>query len=160
MPYVDKTLRVDFRTARAMLAGRSAGPLPPPATPAQEARRKPDGSAAERALWALLERLGCADVGIPGSRPFGAAWWIRQYPWGAYLTPSRKFQADAGFPMLGILVEVEGKAHDLKRKGDVVRRQLAEAAGWRVVAILPEQIRNGEAERILRTRIDQEVTDV
>lgn len=178
MPFKDKTERVDFRTARAILSGRAPGlttgasalaKIPTGDGNPGPANRKgggpgprPDGSGAERALYALLERIGCADAGRREweGQPVGRAWWFRQYPWGAYLEPARKFQADAGFPLLGLLVEVEGKAHDLKRKKDVVRRQLAEAAGWRVVALLPEQLRNGEAEGILRTRIDQEVRDV
>jgi very-short-patch-repair endonuclease len=52
-------------------------------------------------------------------------------------------------------VEIEGHAHSVKkqRSHDVRRRQLAEGAGWRVLSVLPEQVRDGTAVALVRAAL-------
>ena len=42
-----------------------------------------------------------------------------------------------------------------KRHGDVKRRQLAEADGWRVLSVLPEQVQDGTAIDLIRKALAQ-----
>jgi hypothetical protein len=120
--------------------------------------RRP-GEAAEAALYAALVRDWFYDMGEPQALDHvqhnPGACFLRQYPWGAYLSPPRRFCADAGFPFSGLLVEIEGHAHSVKkqRSHDVRRRQLAEAGGWRVLSVLPEQVHNGEAIELVRAAL-------
>lgn len=120
--------------------------------PVAAVKGKRDGSHAEEALYAALRLIpGATDMG-----PVGDSWphytetrlaFVRGYPWGLYLTPRRRFQADAAFPSMRLLIEVDGIAHKIgsRQKGDVLKSQLADAAGWKVLRILPEQVHNGEA---------------
>jgi very-short-patch-repair endonuclease len=120
-----------------------------PAPVAQErhgaAKVRRDGSHAEDALYAALDAAGYLDFryAMNGSHRVTAIY-QRGYPWGLYLKPRRRFQADAAFPSADLLIEVEGVAHKIghQQKHDVVRRQLAEAAGWRVLSVLPEHGRS------------------
>lgn len=78
--------------------------------------------------------------------------WMRQFPFGSFLEPPRGFAFDAAFPAERIAVEVDGGAHaaSVKQfKRDRERRGLAGAAGWIVVAVSPEEVRDGTAmERV------------
>lgn len=130
--------------------GQSA-PAPRPAASGGKAKR--DGSHAEDALYAALDADGFLDFryAVDGSHRVTAIY-QRGYPWGLYLKPRRRFQADAAFPSADLLIEVEGVAHKIghQQKHDVLRRQLAESAGWRVLSVLPEQVHNGEAVELIR----------
>lgn len=144
-----------FETRRASRA--NAGERPAPSTPS----RPRAGEASEAALYAALEDAGYIDL-IGRERILltgedDALVFVRQLPWGAYLSPPRRFCADAGFPEARLLVEVEGDAHAVKRqrKGDVLRRQLAESAGWRVLSVLPEQVKTGEAVALVREALER-----
>ena len=122
------------------------------------------GAKSEDALYAALDAAGYLDLRwMERNAPDGS--WVyadldriyqRGYPWGLYLTPRRGFQADAAFPRANLLVEVEGGAHGVQkmRKHDVLRRQLAESAGWRVLSVLPEQVRDGSAVELVRRAIE------
>lgn len=117
------------------------------------------GARHEEALYAALDGDGFMDFRYAtdgGGYLRMSSYYIRQYPWGAYLTPPRRFSADAGFPTARLLVEVEGQVHSIKGKrgGDVKRRQLAEEAGWRVLSVLPEQVHNGEAVELVRRALE------
>ena len=104
--------------------------------------KRPTGERHESALYAFLPGVELA----PGAVPIGIdLLWLRQYPWGAFLNPPRRFQADAAYPSERVLLEIEGGAHAVKaqRVHDVKRRQLAESAGWRVLSLLPEQVHDG-----------------
>jgi len=133
-----------------------------PAPVAQErpgkARVRRDGSHAEDALYAALDAAGYLDFryAMNGSHRVTAIY-QRGYPWGLYLKPRRRFQADAAFPSADLLIEVEGVAHKIghQQKHDVVRRQLAEAAGWRVLSVLPEQVHSGEAVALIAKALNQ-----
>lgn len=121
-------------------------------------RQKRDGSHAEEALYAALDAAGYLDFryAVNGSHRVTAIY-QRGYPWGLYLKPRRRFQADAAFPSADLLIEVEGVAHKIghQQKHDVLRRQLAEAAGWRVLSVLPEQVRDGSAVELIARALNQ-----
>lgn len=123
------------------------------------ATARPRGQRHEAALYAALGRhwWEAAPGGYPSEHGFVANLWIRQYPWGAYMSPPRGFSADAGFPMARVLVEVDGGAHaagKAKQRSDTERRGLAGAAGWRVVAVTPAQVHNSEAVRLVRAAVE------
>jgi len=154
VPYVDKTRRVDFRTARAILAGRAVGPTPPPAARG----RKRTGNPAVAALVAGLAARGYFQV-----RDLGPKTWIlptmilvREYAWALEL--GRDFRADVAFPALRILVEVKGGAHAAgraKQRADVEREGLAVSLGYRVLPLTPAQAMAEEGvEMVLRTRYE------
>lgn len=132
------------------------GALPPRVGPPESRASKGgkrDGSHAEEALYAALAWVWweAAPGGYPSEPRLVSTMWVRQYPWGAYLSPPRRFSADAGFPFARLLVEVEGQAHSIKgrRTGDVLKSQLADAAGWKVLRVLPEQVRDGTAVALI-----------
>lgn len=129
----------------------------PVAAPASAPRRG-DGSRHEEVLYAALNRewWEAKPGGFPSSPRFMEAIWLRQYPWGAFLSPPRRFQADAAFPMQLVLVEIEGTAHKIghQRAHDVKRRRLAEEAGWRVVSVLPDEVHDGTALAAIRRALD------
>lgn len=112
------------------------------------------GEAAERTLYELLETHIGSEI-APGRATWTGRPWLRSYPWGAFLEPRRGFVADAALPAERILIESDGDAHGIKekRRGDVKRRQLAVAAGWRVVSVLPEQVRSGEVVRLVQEEV-------
>jgi hypothetical protein len=129
----------------------AAAELAAPGPSARPPARRYDGTATEDALYRGLVAAGLEDLrDWTGGEAF-----VPQYAWGWYLTPKRKFQADFAFPAAALLVEIEGQPHAIKgrRKDDVVRRQLAEAAGWRVLSVLPEQVKNGSAVDLVRQAI-------
>lgn len=117
-------------------------------------QRREFRTANEDALYEALEEAGFAEVTRGAHDPIEV--FVRGYAWGLHLMPRRKFQADAAFPAAHLLVEVEGGAHSVQkmRAHDIRRRQLAEAAGWRVLSVLPEQIGNGEAVTLVTQHID------
>lgn len=124
--------------------------------PARVAKARP-GDAAEDALYDALENGAFVDLHSTSDVPLDAEMrrvsWIRQYPWGAYLSPRRRFSSDAGFPNARVLVEIDGGAHaagKAKQRTDTERRGLAGANGWRVVAVTPEMVHNGEAIDLIR----------
>lgn len=136
----------------------SSKPTPPDHPGLAKVREKRDGSHAEEALYAALDAAGYLDFryAVNGSHRVTALY-QRGYPWGLYLKPRRRFQADAAFPSADLLIEVEGVAHKIghQQKHDVLRRQLAEAAGWRVLSVLPEQVKSGEAVELIARALNQ-----
>jgi very-short-patch-repair endonuclease len=122
------------------------------------ARVRP-GEAAEAALYAALTEAGFVDFvareGVLLHNEPDEHVFVRQLPFGAYLEPPRRFCADVGFPVARLLVEIEGHAHSVKkqRSHDVRRRQLAEAGGWRVLSVLPEQVMDGTAIELVRAAL-------
>ena len=126
---------------------------PTPAIPKPRA-----GAKSEDALYAALVAAGYTDMGESEAHHDDDVrrMFLRQYPWGAYLDEPRRFSSDAAFPFASLLIEVEGGAHGVQRmrKHDVLRRQLAESAGWRVLSVLPEQVRDGSAVELVRKAIE------
>lgn len=117
------------------------------------------GQATEDALAALLTELGCHVAGLGEylwrveKGDVGDLGIVAQYPWGLTVTPQRRFRADFAQPSRRTLLEVDGGAHratEKRRRHDVVRRQLAEAAGYRVLAVLPEQVKDRTALALLK----------
>ena len=86
--------------------------------------------------------------------------WVEQFPWGMSLDPQRRFRSDFACPTEWTLLEIEGDAHAVKkqRKGDVLRRQLAEGAGFRVLSVLPEQVADGSAIALVRASLGRRAT--
>jgi hypothetical protein len=154
VPYVDKTRRVDFRTARAILAGRAVGPTPPPAARG----RKRTGNPAVAALVAGLAARGYFQVRdlCPKTWILPTMILVREYAWALEL--GRDFRADVAFPALRILVEVKGGAHAAgraKQRADVEREGLAVSLGYRVLPLTPAQAMAEEGvEMVLRTRYE------
>ena len=110
----------------------------------------PPGRASEDALCELLAGNGYGVVTMAewlrtceDGAPTDCA--VSEYVWG--LRVGRRFRSDVAFPMHRLLVEIEGQVHAIKgkRKGDIVREQLATGLGYRVLRVLPEQVHNGEA---------------
>lgn len=63
------------------------------------------------------------------------------------LSIKRKFRADLAYPERMLLIEVDGGVHTIRSRWKVTvrRHQIAQELGYRVVTVMPEQVRNGEA---------------
>lgn len=78
---------------------------------------------------------------------------VREFPWGLALDPKRKFRSDFALVGRRLLIEVDGGAHAAGKKKverDTERRGLAAADGWRVLAVTPKQVRDGDAINLVR----------
>lgn len=140
------------RRAAAVLADRAFLQL-------QAASTRP-GEATETLLYRELLAAGFVDLfaadALPGIargdfRP--VLGFVVQAGWGWYLEPRRGFSSDFAFPAARVLLEIDGGAHAAGRgkvARDVKRRGLAAAAGWRLLSVTPDQVRSGEALRLLR----------
>jgi hypothetical protein len=141
--------------------GGAVNPLTKYRAKAPESRPSPrPGEQYEAALYAALVRDWFYDMGEPQALDHvqhnPSACFLRQYPWGAYLSPPRRFSSDIGFPFSRLLVEIDGGAHaagKAKQRSDTERRGLAGAAGWRVVALTPEQVHDGTAIELVRAAL-------
>lgn len=150
-------------TSGAASAGNGASGTPRTASVAAGSSAAPSkrraGQDAEDALCAQLVAAGYIDFGrgfwttgsfmdIQNERLF-----MRQFSWGAYLTPPRNFRADFAFAWgPSLLVEVAGLAHAAGRfkvKKDVERDGLAASLGYRVLKVSPEDVTNGTALRLV-----------
>jgi len=114
------------------------------------------GQDAEDGLARQLEIAGYFDIvadEIGGAPSFG---FIRQCCWGLYLPEPRGFASDFAFPASSLLVEIDGQAHSIKarRKMTVVRAQLASSIGWRMLTVLPEQVRDGTAIELVKQALN------
>lgn len=86
----------------------------------------------------------CVLLGLPApEREFGG----KAGPW-----PGRRFRADLAWPPARLLVEVDGGVWTGGRhsrgagiRSDCVKISLAVANGWRVMRVIPDQIKSGEA---------------
>lgn len=146
-----------------------ARPLPnqPVSSPARRVPPSRPGKAAEDALAAALEG---ADYWvwlfnrwlretIRGGMWTGADFIVREFPWGLALDPPRKFRSDFAVPGLLLLIEIDGGAHAAGRKKvktDTERRGLAAAFGWRILAVTPEQVKDGTALELVRAALGEE----
>lgn len=134
---------------------RDAGANESASTSGHPARSKPRaGKAAEDALAALLAGPYIvvpfkAWILVPQTGPEVI---VREYEWGIGLEPRRRFRCDFLHLASGVMAEIEGGAHGVQRqrKHDVLRDQLAQQAGYRIVRVLPEQVHNGEALALVR----------
>ena len=131
---------------------------PPSDAPAVATRTAPKprhGQDAEDGLARQLVIAGYVDLPRADARTSHRSVFVRQFAWGVYLDPSRRFVADFAFPAHRVLVEIDGDAHAVKarRRGTVLRTQLAESAGWRVVTVLPEQVRDGTAIEVVHAAL-------
>lgn len=129
------------------------------------AKPKPrPGEAAEQALYAMLDGAGYVDA-RRFTRPecnVAASFYVRQWPFGAYLTPPRRFQFDAAFPAYMLGIDVDGGAHAAGRakvKSDTERRGLAAANGWKVLCLTPEQVRDGSAINLVQAALSAAGSD-
>lgn len=119
------------------------------------------GKAAEDAMAAALAEAGYV-VQTYGewlrTAMMTGAWsrdMVREFPWGLTLNPTRRFRADFLLPASRLLVEIEGGAHGVQRqrKHDVLRDQLAQQAGYRILRVLPEQVADGSALALVRLAV-------
>lgn len=78
---------------------------------------------------------------------------VSQFEWGKVLAPPRKFKSDFAHPYSRSLIEVNGKAHDMRRDYDTIRRQLGESARFRFVDVLPRQVHNGTAIELVKASL-------
>jgi len=80
---------------------------------------------------------------------------VREFEWGIGLVPRRRFRCDFLHLTSATMVEIEGGAHGVQRqrKHDVLRDQLAQQAGYRIVRVLPEQVRDGSALALVRQKL-------
>lgn len=134
------------------------------ASPAHPARSKPRaGKAAEDALAAALVSAGHEVIdfrtwlwrALDGTRFPG---FVREFVVGSLLAEPRRFRADLFHPATRTCIEIEGGAHGIQkqRRGDILRAQLIEAAGLRILRVLPEQVTNGDALALVRGAVTKE----
>lgn len=123
--------------------------------PVVNAPKRRPGQDAEDGLARQLVIAGYVDLPAADARTSNDKVFVRQFAWGLYLSEPRRFASDFAFPSHRILVEIDGDAHAVKarRRGTVVRTQLAESAGWRVVTVLPEQVRDGTAIEVVHAAL-------
>lgn len=142
----------------AALAAKCCGTTPPVAAPASAPRRG-DGSRGEAELYAALDADGYMDFRFAtdgGGYLRMSSYYVRQYPWGAYLETPRGWRADAGFPVARVLCELKGMAHAVKRqvRADIERERAATLAGWKVIAFTKEELHDGTALAAIRRALD------
>lgn len=143
------------RSATGRVQGRVDAPRA-----AHPAPSKPAGRAAEDALaeqlalsgfnvltwgewlmWAL-HGMACESSAV-----------VREARWGQALVPERRFRSDFLIPSARLLVEIDGRIHHVVAKQgrvDVLRAQLAQQAGYRILRVLPEQCADRSALAIVR----------
>ena len=63
----------------------------------------------------------------------------------------RNFRADLAWPALKLLLEIDGGAHAIRKRQEqtVLRGQVAQSLGYRIITVLPGQVRNGEALKLV-----------
>lgn len=114
------------------------------------------GQEAEDALCRLLNDAGLFDIETAPPTCVASNLYVREYGWGAHLVPPRGWRFDAAVPARRLAFEVEGQVHSIKgkRTGDVLRDQAAQRAGWRVVRLLPSQVRDDTAAEVVRGAVN------
>lgn len=67
----------------------------------------------------------------------------------------RKFRADLAYPDKMLLIEIDGGCHAVKQRwhDGILRGQIAQQLGYRVIVVLPEQVKSGEALRIIEREL-------
>ena len=114
------------------------------------------GALDEARLCAVLDAAGLIDAMNATPATPVASVYIRELAWGVYLPEPRLFRFDAALVVRRLAFELDGGAHAAgKRKvrTDTERRGLAAAHGWRVVAMTPEQVRDGTALGLVRAAL-------
>ena len=63
----------------------------------------------------------------------------------------RNFRADLAYPSRMLLIEIAGGAHSIRaiQEKDVLRGQVAQSLGYTIITVLPGQVRNGEALKLV-----------
>lgn len=128
-------------------------------TPAATPARRRDGSATEDALYAALLAAGFMDIDSmppPVDYPVPTIhWFLRDYPYGRAI--GRRWRADLGFPWARVLVEIDGRAHNIeaRRKGDIEKKRAAEEMGWRIVTLHQSEVRDGSAVGIVERAVNK-----
>ena len=63
----------------------------------------------------------------------------------------RNFRADLAYPARHLLIEIDGGAHAIRARQEqtVLRGQVAQSLGYRIITVLPGQVRNGEALKLV-----------
>ena len=123
------------------------------AMPAERKVARPRaGALTEIAMRAELDKAGYVWIESmrAGTDPLKV--YVPEY---TYLPHERALRADFAFPVARLLVEIDGNAHAVKsvRKDDVVKRQEATRRGWRVLVVLPEQVRDGTAVELVKAAL-------
>lgn len=64
---------------------------------------------------------------------------------------NRRFRADLAWPERMFLVEVDGGVHAIRSRwvSTVEKGQIAQQLGYRVLTVMPEQVKSGEALRLV-----------
>ena len=116
--------------------------------------RPRSGALTEIALDAALSEAGYVAVTNATERTDLRRIYVPEFTWAPH---ERQWRADFAFPVARVLVEIDGNAHAVKRQrtADVLKRQEAERRGWRVVAVLPEQVRDGSAVALVLAAVAQ-----
>lgn len=86
------------------------------------------------------------DAQLAGAGYVEWADYVREGSWA--LARGKGYRADFVFPRARLLVEIKGGVHHAVRKQgkrDVQREALATLLGWRVLPVLPEEVRDGSA---------------
>lgn len=109
-----------------------------PAPLPREMRAPPRDSKIERRFAQQL-----AEAGIFEAKEDEPRGYLRNY----FLFADRDFELDFAWPGLRVAVEVQGMAHRIKGKfkRDIEKRALALLAGWRVLEVDGESVRDGRA---------------
>jgi hypothetical protein len=69
-----------------------------------------------------------------------------------FFCPGRKFRADMCWPERKLIVEVKGAVHRIKGRyrRDIEREQVIFQLGYRLLQVTPQQVRNGEALKLIK----------
>lgn len=73
----------------------------------------------------------------------------REFKFAASL--GRRYRADLAYPSRLLLIEIDGGCHAVKarwREG-ILRGQIAQQLGYRIITVLPEQVQSGEALKLV-----------
>lgn len=73
----------------------------------------------------------------------------REYKFALEL--GRKYRADLAYPDRKLLIEVDGGAHAVRKRwhDGIIRTQIAQQLGYRVLIVMPEQVKSGEALKLI-----------
>lgn len=67
----------------------------------------------------------------------------------------RQYRADLAWENRKLLVEVDGGCHAVRKRwhDGILRGQIAQQLGYRIVTVMPEQVKSGEALRIVEREL-------
>lgn len=146
-----KQLRLSEEQLAALLAKsqvRVVRPMDAHAEQPQPKRERPASlnmSAGHTDKWAgeLAKQINLAGLAAPK----------REFRFAA--DQGRKYRADLAWPDRKFICEVDGGVHAIRKrwKSTVLKTQAAQELGYRVLTVMPEQVKSGEALRLVEQEL-------